>query len=548
VQNLQSIASRLPCCKEINTSIQHNEIYSGYLSYHVSSAHFSTKDVSLKHKNHRSRRAHDLQKPSNTSIKDKLGNTETPKQGYIKKYTKPKQQPLEPPFSLFASCLPGLEPILHQEIHYLQSTWTSNDNTAKQSAQYPRAVAGGVEITVPSLAHLYLLRLYLGCASHIYLRLNEDKPKKYYDANTCAQIPPLFSARGFPELERKLQDLIIAQQWSQWLGVSSKESKRSTANNSHWDLQVHVTTSKSKLIHTKAVEERVRKVVGRVLGLDLEHEADRDFQKPIVRIFVRIERDVVQLSLDVTSVPMHMRGYRKNPHKAPLREDLAYALLMSGGLKPNWNLEPLQSFFGGLSTPATREADGTNVCLFDPCCGSGTIAIEGAGILAGLPPGRHASAPLQGTSFCDHKLWDVMKQSTLSGLQKGVCVTANDIEQTAIDAAKLNAQEAGVADYITFTKGSFQRHKLFEPLRSETASPRLLVVVTNPPYGQRLSSAGIYKTLAKSISSSKDLIRYTLIGKDPRQMRETGLPLEVTFSTKSGGLSIVAMSGTQLHC
>lgn len=213
---------------------------------------------------------------------------------------------------------------------------------------------------------------------------------------------------------------------------------------------------------------------------------------------------------------------------------------MSGGLKPNWNLEPLQSFFGGLSKP-----DGPKVHLFDPCCGSGTIAIEGAGILAGLSPGRHAPAPLEGTSFCDHKLWDDMKQRALSGLRKDVCVTANDIEQTAIDAAKLNAQEAGVIGYITFTQGAFQEHKLFEPERSETSPPLLLV--TNPPYGQRLSNTGIYKNLTKSISSSKDLIRYTIMGKDPRPLRETGLPLEVTFSTRSGGLSIIAMTGTQLH-
>jgi 23S rRNA G2445 N2-methylase RlmL len=478
-----------------------------------------------------------------TSIEDLTENTKTPKQGYIKKYTKPKQQPLEPPFSLFVSCLPGLEPILLQEIQYLQSTWTSDYNSAKQSAQYPRTVAGGVEITVPSLAHLYLLRLYLGCASHIYLRLNEDKPKQYYDENTCARIPSLFSARGFPELERKLQDLIIAQQWGSWLGVSSKHSERRKPNVSLRDLQVHVTTSKSKLIHTKAVKERVERVVGQVLGIDLRHEAEKDSNKPIVRILVRIERDDVQLSLDVTSFPMHMRGYRVNPHKAPLREDLAYALLMTGGLKPNWNLEPLQLFFDGFSTPATREADATKVHLFDPCCGSGTIAIEGAGILAGLPPGRNATAPLQGTSFCDHKLWKEMKESALSGLQEGVCVTANDIEQAAIDAAKLNAQEAGVADYIVFTQGSFQKHKLFAPQTSETAFPLLLV--TNPPYGHRLSSSGIHKNLAKSISLSKDLIRYTMIGNDPRPLRETGLPLEVKFSSKSGGLSILAMSGSR---
>ena len=133
------------------------------------------------------------------------------RQSHVKKYIKPKQQPLGLPFSLFVTCLPGLEPLLCNEIDYLQTIWNNSEKHTQDSSYTPEVIAGGVKITVQTLEHLYALRLYLGCASHIYLRLNEETSTADHDSSKCAQLPPLFSARGFPELERKLKDLMIAQ-------------------------------------------------------------------------------------------------------------------------------------------------------------------------------------------------------------------------------------------------------------------------------------------------------------------------------------------------
>ena len=295
------------------------------------------------------------------------------------KYVKPKQQPLRPPFLVFVTCLPGLEPFLHKEIEYLRNIWEGHDSntTTNQSTQIPRVIAGGVKLTIPTIAHLYTLRLFLGTASHIYIRLNGN-PDRSYSATSCAQIPPLFRARGFPELERKLKDLIIAQEWNQWLSIKTSRDSKNASKVPEWNLKVHVTTSKSKLIHTKAVEERIVKWIGEELGLDLRNDMPDTTQdnqtKPTLRILVRIERDTVQLSLDATTYPMHLRGYRVNPHKAPLREDLAFALLMASGLKADWNLEPLLPLVGGFQSSNVKTEKSMH--LFDPCCGSGTIAIE----------------------------------------------------------------------------------------------------------------------------------------------------------------------------
>lgn len=486
-------------------------------------------------------------------------------------YKKTTPKPLQGPFSIFVACLPGLEPLLLEEVSYLLAkSETSDRNKAK-------AIPGGVKVIVPSLAHLYVLHLYLGTASHIYLRLNGAR---------SAGLPPLFRARGFPELKRKLKDLMVSQRWDQWLDVPRSRSNAAREESSlSWQLQVHVTTSKSKLMHTKAVEERVRETIGEVLGIKgldstnsvsgvdaTANGANKGVAvRPVVRLLVRIDRDEVQLSLDTSSsssaIPLHMRGYRLNPHKAPLREDLAFALLMAGGLTPRWNLQPLQSWLikddseiaGALDSETKKGEADLLVQLFDPLCGSGTIAIEGASILAGLPPGRFRPPPFEGTKLYNNELWNDIKFKALSlsslatntdGDAKSIMVVANDINKEAIHAAMSNSKRAGVEKLIDFTVGSFKTHPLSTRSRPQStykiSDSRDLLVVTNPPYGKRMlpdeSITSIYAQIAKTIKSLPYRIRYTMIGTDPRSLRDSSLPLKVAFSTKQGGLSVVAMS------
>jgi putative N6-adenine-specific DNA methylase len=468
-------------------------------------------------------------------------------------YTKPKSQQFQAPFSAFISCLPGLEPLLLKEVEYLHSHRSSNDHRNKASnptkEQQPHILPGGVKLTVPSLHHIYILHLYLGTASHIYLRLNDDN----FDG-----LPPLFRARGFPELQRKVKDLIISQRWDEWLNITAP----SVGDNSEkfpLNVQVHVTTSKSKLMHTKAVEERVKQTIGEVIT-NIASDSNESDTTPCIRIMLRIERDVVQLSLDTSLTPLHRRGYRLKPHKAPLREDLGYALLMSGGLMPCWDLRP-HSLSAG-STPPSSSIGTRRVLLFDPFCGSGTIAIEGASLQLGLPPGRFHPAPLGGTSFCNPELWEEMKSKALSASSAkrhdSISVAAGDIDPKAIDAAKANAKRAGVDECIGFVKGSFVFHPLLHQSKQGQKSKTFdasqsLLIVANPPYGKRLpdetKNNSIYKKLAKvlSSSSSSSSSRSTdcaIIGKDVRIMRESGMPLDVAFSTKHGGLNVVAMAGS----
>ena len=433
-------------------------------------------------------------------------------------YTKPKQQTFQAPFSVFISCLPGLEQLLIKEVEYLRDRWLSDDRKKGKNSirdDQPHVLPGGVKLTVPSLKHLYLLHLYVGTASHIYLRLNEDN----FDG-----LPPLFRARGFPELQRKVKDMIISQRWDEWLTTNSSGNVLDGKENAVCNIQVHVTTSKSKLMHTKAIEERVKETIGQIITNATTDNINESDSASCIRLMVRIDRDVVQLSLDSSQTPLHRRGYRLRPHKAPLREDLAYALLMAGGLMPCWNLQP-HFLTGDYSFGPEKQKQ--KMTLFDPFCGSGTIAIEGASLQMGLPPGRFRPPPLEGTGFCNPSLWEEMKSKALSVSRKhSLQVAAGDIDQKALDAAKSNARRAGVDGCIDFVKGSFVLHPLLKDPKGENAS-RSVLIVANPPYGKRLSlssshkttQSNIYRKLAKAISSistSSRKIDYAIIGKDMR--------------------------------
>ncbi|KAL9181839.1 hypothetical protein ACHAXT_012182 [Thalassiosira profunda] len=407
-----------------------------------------------------------------------------------------------------------------EEVQYLERQW-GKVQLSTRAKKKTRSIPGGVKLIVPSVGHLYTLHLYLGTASHIYLRLNDFKVEG---------LPPCFTVRGFPELKRKLADLIVSQKWDSWLDIPHRNIHES---NLPWQLQVHVTTSKSKLMHTKAVEERVRETIGEVLGIEgLTTGKDKDSigakrspggERPIVRLLVRIKRDVVQLSLDTSAssaaTPLHMRGYRLNPFKAPLREDLAFALLMAGGLKPRWNLLPGDMAEGAGQSTTAKE---TSLQLLDPFW----------------------------TNLCDASLWESMKSNAMSNVEQSkVLVAANDLNKGALAAAKANATRAGVKGLIHFTTGSFKVHPLLKPQKQQPTEVKELQIITNPPYGKRLSTLdeskqSTYKELAKALIASPHKLRCTLIGNNPRPLRESALPLEVAFSTKQGGLNVVAFSGS----
>lgn len=169
-----------------------------------------------------------------------------------------------------------------------------------------------------------------------------------------------------------------------------------------------------------------------------------------------IMHDDVYLYLDTSGVGLHKRGYRPAQVQAPLRETLAAALVDMAGYRG-------------------RE----DFC--DPFCGSGTIAIEAALSAKRRAPGINRGFSAEKWQIFDKKIWSIAREEAKAReFNREYRIFASDIDPEAIEIAKKNAARAGVDNIIEFSVSDatwFQR-------RTEKG-----IIVTNPPYGERLLDA-----------------------------------------------------------
>ena len=360
-----------------------------------------------------------------------------------------------------------------------------------------------------SVESIMKCHLHLGTATHILLRCGEP-----------------FKARGMEELRRKVSKMDF---WRQYLG----ECKNSPISPPTFDIRV--SASKSRLIHTVEIKERVESGIYTALGVD-ENGAKQisagDSEMPAIKFVVRVKNDYAQISVDTSEHPLHRRGYRQPgcAGKSPLREDIAYALLYgSGWRRLDENAQQPLSFSH----------------LLDPCCGSGTIPIEGAALVSGLPPGRLLPQPLAGSSLADEWLWRQLVANTESQSKDtgNNFVLGSDRDKGVIAACKKNACAAGVQDIVQFENCAVKNNPWLGAGK-HGAIPGSLLICTNPPFGIRSSKMKnlypLYKTIADCAGESGSAL--TILAHDVGLVRTaTRNEADVLFSTQHGGLSIAAM-------
>ena len=194
---------------------------------------------------------------------------------------------------------------------------------------------------------------------------------------------------------------------------------------------------------------------------------DVNTQWPDVRIYTHLSTDMCSLYIDTSGEPLFKRGWREDKGEAPLKETLAAAMLAASG----W-----------------ADGDGDLLPLYDPCCGSGTIAIEAAQIACNIAPGSLRRFAFEKYLPFQRHVWDAIKQQAQDAeleLAPGQppIIFGSDVAHRMVDFAQRNAQRAGVADVIEFRGGdALQR---LPPC--ETPGVMLL----NPPYGERIEVAGV---------------------------------------------------------
>jgi putative N6-adenine-specific DNA methylase len=193
-----------------------------------------------------------------------------------------------------------------------------------------------------------------------------------------------------------------------------------------------------------------------------------DTKSPDLRVNVHLVRNRCTVSLDLAGEPLDRRGYRLDRNKAPLRENLAAALVAFSG----WQGE---------------------VPFYDPMCGSGTIVIEAALAASNTAPGLlRERFGFQSWPGHDPGSWRSLltEAKDLRRRELGVRVRGMDRSPGAIEMAKQNASRAGVSRLVSFTPAEFAT---FAP----ASSPAMIIF--NPPYGERMGDVdelpGLYRTM-----------------------------------------------------
>ncbi len=303
-----------------------------------------------------------------------------------------------------------------------------------------------------------------------------------------------FYAAAFSELRKKASRL----PWERYLRPGQPVAVRATCR-------------RSKLYHSDAVVERVAGAIAdrlgapsEVVGWD-EESADVPPQLVIVRLF----NNQCTISVDTSGALLHRRGYRQATAKAPLRETLAAGMLLASG----W--------------------DGRSP-LLDPFCGSGTIPIEAALLARNIAPGKERRfALMDWPDFASGEWAEVRAAAIAAERESAPPLLAADRDAGAIGAAEANAARAGVAGDIAF---ACQAVSAIAP----PSGPGW--VVTNPPYGVRVSAAqdlrNLYAQFGHVLRAHCPGWQVAFLCNDPQLIGQTRLRLDTSLAWINGGLRV----------
>ena len=213
-------------------------------------------------------------------------------------------------------------------------------------------------------------------------------------------------------------------------------------------------------ISKKAVVKKLQKHYARPEGVPLMENG------PEFKIEVSILKDVATIMIDTTGSSLFKRGYRTEKGGAPIKENMAAAILQLSNWYPD---KP----------------------LIDPTCGSGTFCIEAVMIARKMAPGLRRSFAFEEWNWISDRLIQEVRTEAAKKVDRELelDIMGCDIDARMVEIAKANAQAAGVAGDVTFKQMRVQ------DLRSDKING---VIISNPPYGERLSDdAGVTKLYAE---------------------------------------------------
>ena len=204
------------------------------------------------------------------------------------------------------------------------------------------------------------------------------------------------------------------------------------------------------------------------------------------KIVFWILKDQVILAIDSSGDGLHKRGYRRLTTAAPLKETLASALLYIS----RWNEEKP---------------------LIDPFCGSGTIPIEAALMGLNIAPGINRSFDAMNWPEIDSKFWNESVEEARDLIRRvtGLKIYGYDMDAGAVETCRFHAKEAGVGEMLHFQ---------VRDMKQTSSRFEYGIVVTNPPYGDRLGNknenALLYRDMSKAFRTNLRTWSYYIISSD----------------------------------
>lgn len=254
--------------------------------------------------------------------------------------------------------------------------------------------------------------------------------------------------------EDDIYALALKVDWSKWITPAET-------------IRVDTIAQRSPLRSLNFATLRVKDAICDVLRDVTGERPSVDTRFPDLPIIMHLSEVHATIYVDTSGEPLFKRGWREDKGDAPLKETLAAAMLAAAGWK------------------GTPEAGGA---LHDPCCGSGTIAVEAAQIACGMAAGMQRRfsferqlpfVPLRGR-------WQAIKQAAKDREHApAVPIFCSDVAFRMVDFARRNAERAGVAQYIQFNGGD-----ALERPAPELPEGMPGTIMMNPPYGERIEVRG----------------------------------------------------------
>jgi 23S rRNA (guanine2445-N2)-methyltransferase / 23S rRNA (guanine2069-N7)-methyltransferase len=366
----------------------------------------------------------------------------------------------------FATCAKGLEYLLVDELRAL-------------GAQDPREALAGVHFDA-DLPLAYRACLWSRLASRILMPIAE------FDA---------------PE-DTALYHAVQAIDWQRHLAPEGL-------------LAVDANLFASQLNHARYAEQRVKDAIVDQMRSATGARPSVDTEHPDVRINLAVKRDRAILSIDLSGTSLHRRGWRQGQGDAPLKENLACAVLLRGGWPETWR-------------------DGGS--LLDPMCGSGTLLIEGARIAADIAPGLNRDyfgfLRWRGhhAAIWDGLLAEAVQRAEVGRAAMRPAFFGFDSDPIAIATAQRNAVSAGVAEFI-----ALEIRAVEELVPPAGAAPGL--VVCNPPYDERLAAdASLYREFGAALKRGFAGWRAAVLTGDEALGRALGLRPDKRYTLYNGAL------------